>query len=263
VGACSDHPLLSGDPFMTTVLSSCAVTALAVLGLATVGSPQDSGPSKRSRIESIVELSGLRTQIGQLVSLVKETIETSGDEARAKAAHSAYADGRIVSVLYSELERSLDEPDITAALDWLKSPLGLEITSLEVEPSGLEELLTSNSPPAPEAPKERLDLVTRLDLAGRGTETVVDIVLLADPTSVASTSDEGLRMALMAKYRQVAIRAALMKYRPLSTSDLSRYVEFAESVAGQRYSDAVHDAVVTAMAQAALEYRSELSKSEE
>ena len=186
-------------------------------------------------------------------------------QARARAARQAgYSADILRTRMRAYLAKHLAAPDVDAALHWLDGDVGRTMTRLEIE--------ESNSKPADAAAAQRLFAVISDNRRGRvermtkyygsgeaGVKTRIDVALasaqvFATASGKSSEYDElkrkleSERPAMVQRAYEQALVNYNYLYRSLSLGELDRYLEFAESPAGQRYGaamrGAIHDALV-------------------
>lgn len=233
------------------------------------------------RVRRLMERSGLWSQIAQiepqsLAGLAqmqrgaKERLGATEALALEAAIREAFAPDRLRARMTEELASALDVATIDAALAWLETDLGRRITAFEEQATSVPggdhaehlgpKLLAASGEPR-RALFQRLAKATR---AGEVTyavgSTVADgmfrgLALAApqlglDPGLVARQMAAD-RDAMIAEGEAEAQSGFAYAYRDLSDEELTRYVEFCETAAGRRYSDATARTLEKVLAEAA------------
>lgn len=232
--------------------------------------------AERGAVDEFLALSGFKQQIVAIAAklrtefhkrhggLVKQDLAVAEGIASARLKADALWDA-----FTAEFARRIDEEQMADAGTWFGSAIGRRVAELESRagraPDAAQELARfvarlRREPPRP----ERVALVQRLDAAGRATETSVEaslsllrsMALAAAPYvpvghGGAPGEVEGLiqrvREQALSQTRQMSWIMMLFVYRQLSEPELTRYVEFAESGAGQWYLGTVGRAFVHAV----------------
>ena len=241
------------------------------------------GPTK---IDELLELSGIRAQLAGLLSRV--AVDLRPPPGQMNAAETAAIDRILAQSLRPDavygavrdaFRLQVDRPNLEAAAAWLRTPVARKIVALEIassEPSAEQKVadyaaaVKSNPPPA-----RRLELLQRLDWVTGAHETSADLVAaiargLSTAVSAAGPPESRLRPGQIEDraaqvraranetLREVRTMSMLYTYQALEDDELSEYVRFAGSDAGRWYSTAMRRALVGAIGKAVEQTASEL-----
>ena len=227
--------------------------------------------SKEVLVKELYVKSGLEKQMGQLPMLVqagydqavaaddnlREMPQSDIREIRASI-ETVFAPEKIQKTIMNECREKLSIEDLKKVIEWLDSPVGRKFTRLEEiasTPEKYDEMLRyaqklQESPPAP----ERLEIMKQLDAAVKATKTTVEIamntqlaVAMAVVASLPKEQQPGYdtladtikqtRPQLESAMRTQTIYSMLYSYRSATNEELSQYIAFASSPAGQIYHD--------------------------
>jgi hypothetical protein len=257
-------------------------------GEATASAPTASAPLPQSdvvasttpaTVEEILELSGLRPQLPNLVrSIGAEYLPRPGQLSERDGGRVAqivtrqFAPQPIYAAMRDEFGRRVETRHLTAMAAWFRLPLARKITALEIDASKPERAAKITafaaglkaSPPTP----SRLELVQRLDwVTGTSTDTtdlaLTIVVSVARASAVAAPPERRTRIGVIERRvdemrPQMATGVAenvlaqmLYVYGPLSDAELKGYVDFLASPAGRVYSQLTHAALLRAVGDAA------------
>jgi hypothetical protein len=233
-------------------------------------------------VRTLMLKSGMKKQIEQMPQLLQSELEqqqanatgiTQEDFNRfSSIAKSAFDAKAIHAAVQTYIKLNLSENDMKEVLEWLDSPLGTKITKLEEEASTAKayedmqkigpKLLHENKDSA------RMNKIMKLDKAIGVTQSTVNTVLniqLAMISAMSAAMEADKRPSFedvqdLVKKNQPQIQSAmrqmvqiqfLYSYRELSDHEIDRYIQFAESMQGQRYHNVSIRAIDEALVQAA------------
>lgn len=241
------------------------------------------GPTK---IDELLELSGIRAQLGGLLSRV--AVDLRPPPGQMSAAEMTTIDRVLAQSLRHDavygavrdaFRLQVDRPNLEAAAAWLRTAVARKIVALETassEPSAEQKVadyatvVKANPPPA-----GRLELLQRLDWVTGANETSADLVAaiargLSSAVSAAGRPESRLRPGQIEdraaqvraraneSLREVRMMSMLYTYQALEDDELSEYVRFAGSDAGRWYNTAMRKALVGAIGKAVEQTGSEL-----
>jgi hypothetical protein len=230
-------------------------------------------------MEEIFFLSGLEAQLeGFAGSLDASLSQQSGTFAPAQlrvlrtAVANSFAADELRPRVQAGLAQRYDARGASGTLAWLRSPLGRRITRLEEEHSTSDSMAEleafanslAESPPS----SRRLEQIDALNRAIGAADVGVDLALTAAlgvalganaSQPIGQRADEAqLRLAVQAQRSALAEQMqallqlnSLKTYQSLSDDDLTTYLAFASSAAGQWYHEAVVKELVAALEEAA------------
>ncbi len=180
----------------------------------------------------------------------------------------SYRSDVISQAVLKQIQHHVSQDDLQSVLQWLDSPLGKKCVELEdaaSTPEAFKEMdefgrQLEKSPPAP----ERLRLLQEFDKAAKVTETAIEIawntqlgvalaIALATPSEHEVTLPEvgkeleAGRPQLEASVRADILVTLLYTYRPLTSAELVKYIQFSKSEASTRFNDAVIAGIKAAM----------------
>jgi hypothetical protein len=222
-------------------------------------------------IEIFFQLSGLEVQIRELTSIILEQYYEEINLVPAEA--RSIVEDKILQAfdqdqLVRDARRFLLEEDAAHHVEevnrWLGSPLTKRMNELELasnEPENLPEreawfdLLEEQVPP-----QSRLEIIRVLEEQTNATYYLVSIVskmyitLIRTINPYMSAEDqipnerfEQIRMSIMSElmplYRNVTLAMNLYTYRGVSDDDLSEYVSFYETDAGQWFVEVSYEVI--------------------
>ena len=264
---------------LVSILAACALLSLPA---------RADSVNRDGLIREVLALSGILEQVRNLPAQEIEGIEADRERLGAekadqlrKAVEEAYDPEFLRTSMASFMQRSFDEQQARAALAWLRSPLGVRITHLEIEadtPEGSRRINAYGSEMLRHPPTQiRADLINRLmessGVGEEGAEVAVAFYtgfigamqnVLPEEQRVSS-EDLARKMAAMKQQMTKAegeaqVFAHYYIYRNLSDEELSRYVAFAESPAGRWSHRAIHRALVATITQASARMAEGFSK---
>ena len=264
LAALSTVLVCSGTPATASVANGSDSRAMTASGPLSV--------AERNGLDELLERSGLRVQLQSLSAGVR--IQFLRGQGRISSQDRATID-RIASTnfdadaIYSrikvEFERNLDAGKLADALAWYRSPLGKRITGLELMALAFENGWDSAvSIERKQASQHRIALVERLDASGGASETTVDVTLsivrsltrafqpvlpAAARVSNVQLDDQiaRARSRTLEQIRGACLVSMLLAYRSLTDQELSEYVQFVESEAGQWYMSLMNSALLAAV----------------
>lgn len=226
--------------------------------------------------ESVLRSSALGEVIEQYPAMLTEGIsqglsQTGDLDPMLKGAITgmvgqAFSSTKIRNQVVADLDDGLSEATLQTVLEWYKSPLGEQVSSLEAaaaKPSAWKQIERRG----PELIKtyqgtEREQMFTRFDRASRATESAVDTAIAVQTafgTAMAAfngqTADfetikarvEEQRPMLTGMVGQQVYAAYLHTYESLSDAQLKNYIAFMQSQEGDRYNEVVTDSVQQAI----------------
>ncbi len=230
-------------------------------------------------VEKLMVKSGLSKQLEQIAPMVQTGMaqqnQQSGSLTAAElndlnnVAAKAFDAKTLTENVRKHIQANLSEADIQAALTWLNSPLGEKITKLEEDastPAAYAEMEKMGDKLGGNA--GRIDLVKKLDLAVKGTETGVALALNTQTALVAAMTSgmpqekrptmEAIekelnksRGQIQSAIEQSTLMSFLYAYRNLSDAEINKYIDFANSASGKKYSAVTSDAITAAVTNAA------------
>jgi hypothetical protein len=272
---------------MLSGMAIARILALAFLVLLHAAAPAADANGRRT--DDLLHASGLWKQLGEIDPAIRMMLAESQEKARtdpaasrlgpeelkrlsAAMAASFEADSmrRIVS---ENLARRLSAEDERAALRWLDSNLGRRITRMEERAeeataapvrAKLGKELLEKAAPARRKQYERLAAAVNAGNAGADLMINMTSAMLYGVASTVGGVDAGTlrkvraqiaarRPELVRGMREQALVGFAFAYRGLPDGDLDTYVEFVESPAGRRYSDACMKSLDEAFTRAALD----------
>jgi uncharacterized protein DUF2059 len=264
LAALSTVLVFSGTPATASVANGSDSRAMTA--------PGPLSGAERNGLDELLERSGLRVQLESLSAGVR--IQFLRGQGRISSQDRATID-RIASTnfdadaIYSrikvEFERNLDAGKLADALAWYRSPLGKRITALELMALAFENGWDSAvSIERKQASQHRIALVERLDASGGASETTVDVTLsivrsltrafqpvlpAAARVSNVQLDDQiaRARSRTLEQIRGACLVGMLLAYRSLTDQELSEYVQFVESEAGQWYMSVMNSALLAAV----------------
>lgn len=241
-------------------------------------------------VHELYAKSGLEKQTEQLPSAIKAGVAQllENDQRLRKMPRNllakltdtlpeSFSSESIKKTVLEQIETRMDRNDIQAILKWLDSPLGIRCTQLEEAASSPEatvEILKNfptqlkKTPPSP----ERLKLVRKLDSAINATEMSAEIAMnmqLAVSTAFAMSLPSESQGAFLEKMRDEMERmrpqieamgqsqiltSFLYMYRPLTDSELEKYIQFAASDPGEKYHSVTSEALKKALADCSIKW---------
>lgn len=241
------------------------------------------GPTK---IDELLELAGIRAQIGGLLSRV--AVDLRPPPGQMSQADQAAIDRVLAQSLrhdtaYAAIRDAfrpqVDRASLEATAAWLRTPVARKIVALEIaasEPGAEQKIadyaatLKTNPPPA-----RRLELLQRLDWITGANETSADLVAaiargLSTAVSAAGPPESRprpgqledraaqVRARANETLREVRTMSMLYTYQTLQDEELAEYVRFSGTDAGRWFSIAMRKALVGAVGKAVEQTATEL-----
>lgn len=229
----------------------------------------DAGPggpaSHDARVDLLMERSGMLHTLRQVrpgvLSGMREgqgELPSSVSRAMVQSAERAFQPERMIAEVRAHLAANLAGDEVTAALEWLDTPLGRQVTRLEnaaATPETQARLQAyahglRDDPPTP----ERLSLCQRLDQVTHASELMgqlLEAAMLAGAAGVNAAQPverqvppEVLRRMLQQQFgaqlgqvQELVVLTQLFTYDALSDAELQQYLDFLQAPAGTRYMD--------------------------
>jgi hypothetical protein len=251
------------------------LVAVVLLALA-LASPAAFG-AKDDQIADLLRLSGIERQVAEMPALMqqqmnqqKQKVPPEVQEAMVKALVEAYAPSALLETVRRHAAKNYDEAKITATLTWLNGPLGTRMTQLEIASSTVQgqnakiayaQSLQGNPPP-----KERIELMVRLNEATHATESSIQIVVASFDgmmRGMMATLPEEQRLTeqqlaeienkmvqqLVRPLMNQSLVGFLYTYREISDPETEQAIAFYQSDAGSWYAELISDALLTGMAE--------------
>lgn len=257
----------------TMLVSSGASAAAAVDRPAearAAARPDHPSAAETRALDDLLERSGLKAQLESLSASVRAQFlrgRLSGQDRVTidRIASARFDAGALYARIKLDFERNLDPAKLATALAWYDSPLGKQITGLELAalvPSGGRDAVADLEEDRP-SPR-RLGLIQRLDAGGGASETTVDVIMAIvrsltrafQPAlpAVAHLSpgqlDDQLALArnrTLEQIRRACLVIMLGTYGGLSDPELDEYLRFVESEAGHWYMSVMNNALLAAI----------------
>jgi hypothetical protein len=263
---------------MTNIMKVGVVISLILCGDVCIA--EDHNSDKLAR--TLMLKSGMKKQIEQMPQLLQSELDQQQANATgitqeefnrfSNIVRAAFDAKAIHADAQTYIKLNLSENDMKEVLEWLDSPLGTKITKLEEEGSTAKAyedmqaigpmLLHENKNSA------RLNKLIKLDKAIGVTQSSANTVLniqLAMITAMSAAMEVDKRPSFedvqeLVKKNQPQIHAAmsqmvqiqfLYSYRELTDHEIDRYIQFAESMPGQRYHNVSIRAIDEALVHAA------------
>ncbi len=271
---------------LATVLILLVLELVPFLAVPLLAGSVDSGPGVP--LEELMELSGINRMLDQIPGHFDMQIEQrkaglSPEQLRSfrAAVGRAYSPDRLKSAAVARLSRSVDRENVAATIDFLRSPLALKMTRLEIAASTAEAaqrmqeygIEMEQAPPPP----ERLALIDRLEQAARSTETglrLFSTIVMTLERGMAVALPEGSRLspaqlqsqvhALAAQMRPVIHQSVMVNllfaYREASDVELDEYVRFHEGRTGQRLVEVMNESMLEAITSGAQSLADEMAR---
>jgi len=231
---------------------------------------------KQAAVNELYTKSGLEQQLGQFgpeVAAGFKGMKNLTDEERYKVYElviGAYDSKNLTPVLKAYLVNNLSEKDITSTLTWLNSPLGSQITKIEIDASSQDpgkdlekkayiESLSTNPPSS-----QRIDLLNRLGDITNGAEFVysveifmADMMMKAMPKDLTPEQKQAVQKArfrydlmkdqIEGQIKQSQFTSGLYTYKDISDDQLSQYINFLSTPEGKEYTLTTESALKEAM----------------
>jgi len=252
--------------------SAAPAEAVAPRGLVERGpAPRLVRPSQTTTadVDELLDLSPLRAQLEALAGGIPAQLREAHGELDAhdrgvvdRVAARHFDSGILFARVRLALGRNVDPARLDATLAWYRSPLGRRITRHEVAafPTGRAEMVSPSD--------ERVALVQQLDERRGVSETALDVAMalmrslarVAEPLRPAHLRhsrdqlESQLTLARIQGFTPIRIACLqdmLLAYAELTDAELTAYLGFLESPAGQWYTGAMNEAVVDAASVAA------------
>jgi hypothetical protein len=224
---------------------------------------QEAAADPDAAVRELLELSGQRKLLEQLVAQSQEHIEQARKELKPeeyKRFQAAVKQAFQLEPMYQKVfehHRSVyDAKRATALLEWLRGPLGRKIIEAELKALSskdekarqkfLQQLQARPLPATREALIERVQEASRAKELARRTVTVMvrstvtaaNASLPADKRATSSQVDEAIFRTLASidpTLRQAVRLSMLYTYRDLTDDDLRAYIKFLDSELGRWY----------------------------
>lgn len=263
---------------MTNIMRVGVVISLILCGDVCIADDHNSD----KLVRTLMLKSGMKKQIEQMPQLLQSELEQQQANATgisqedfnrfSSIAKSAFDAKAIHAAVQTYIKLNLSENDMKEVLEWLDSPLGTKITKLEEEASTAKayEDMQAIGPKLLHENKDsvRMNKIMKLDKAIGVTQSTVNTVLniqLAMISAMSAAMEADKRPSFedvqdLVKKNQPQIQSAmrqmvqiqfLYSYRELSDHEIDRYIQFAESMQGQRYHNVSIRAIDEALVQAA------------
>ncbi len=266
-----------------TLLSVLALTqAISNSVLASNGEKIPAGSSIAEQANLLMNLNGSRAQLilmaPQLANQA-EMVRKNGDlpernrEIAARVMLKMFEPTALIERMHENLTASWDAPTMNAAMDFLRSPLGMKMTEMEVNDTGAEaekgqEEWMANLDQNPPS-EERIKLTFALDEAAHVSAFSIEIWTILSMTTALAVHSSGsqkvdlsqgqinlvkstIRKQLAEPIQKAVILSMLYKYRNAAEDELRAYVDFHKLEAGQKYMKAMIGAQLEAFNHAAL-----------
>lgn len=229
---------------------------------------------------TIIEQSGVQELLASFPTLLKEGIKQGAKEASVgddkllkrieQAIDANYDLKQSVLLVRSELLARLDQHHMTEVVGWLDSPLGRRVYTMEVAMTDVSVMnkMVKEVPALRQKYRgtEREKLFTRFDTATSATEASVETAIsiqlalagamaASAPPGAAPTFEQlkamidGNRFMLRGLVGQQVYDGYLFTYRELSHEELLQYLAFISSESGQRFTQAMNEALREALRQ--------------
>jgi hypothetical protein len=245
----------------------------------TSSAPPAPGRLVHPAASELLELSGLKEQMNAVVLQARDQIHQSVGHLEPRDLKGVQAvtertlgPEQVFADIVGELSQLMDDTKIGAVRTWFGSPLGRQLTDLEIRASSSpdrQRRLTAFvaewqvKPPTP----ARVALIQRLDAASGTTELTIDtivgitqaVVRVADPhlapdrrlkPGQLEAQARQIRLYTLETLRQSNAVAMLYCYRDVQDQDLARYIQFLETEAGAWFGGAVRRSIVHALSAA-------------
>lgn len=239
-----------------------------------------------TKVDEILELSGIRAQLGGLLSRVAGELRPAPGRMSSQDLASvdrilaqALRHERFYALVRDAFRPHVDRPSLEATAAWLRSPVARKIVALEIESGepGTEQKVAAYaaglkaSPPS----SHRVELIQRLDWLTGGNDTSADLVAaiargVTTAVSAGGPPEQRLRPGqIEGRVAQVRARAGdalrevrfmsmLYTYRQLEDEELAEYARFSGSEAGRWYNTAMRKALASALGRAVEQTTAEL-----
>ena len=220
-------------------------------------------------VDELLELSPLRAQLEALAGGINAQLREAHGQLDAhdrgvvdRVAARHFDSGILFARVRLALGRNVDPARLDATLAWYRSPLGRRITRHEIAAflAGRAAVVSPSD--------ERVALVQLLDERRGVSETALDVAMalmrslarVAEPLRPAHLRvsrdqlESQLTLARIQGFTPIRIACLqdmLLAYAELTDAELTAYLEFLESPAGQWYTGAMNEAVVDAASVAA------------
>ena len=222
----------------------------------------------------IVNRSGLSEMISQFPALLKEGIKQGAEQSGgnnqkmvmqiSQIIDQAFGINESIEIIRKDLSDQLTQQELTSVLEWLDSPLGKKITSMEISAMTSDSYHNMQSQLLDLQEKfrgsEREKLFQTFDKSTNATEASLETAIavqltLASAMSAASNSPqmpsyeylkksiEDNRFMMRGVIGQQVFANYLYTYQGLTDNELTAYVDFTATPAGKHYSLVVNESI--------------------
>lgn len=240
--------------------------------------------SPEALVKDLLEVSGVAKMAEQIPTYIRIGIQEAQSQKKSMAepdfAHferlavETFSSTAMQQGVLTGIQHRLDEASVKKLLEWHQSPIVKKMISLETEatrPEKLKEIQTfvqafSQTPPS----EKRMALLKRLDIAIKGTETNVGVVVRTQFGMMRALnnlmppeerqSEAALKMAEekalleMKENMSSATQGGwAFVYRTVSDADLEEYVSYYEKEPGKNWALLVNQVLTEIMASASIE----------
>jgi len=256
---------------------------LALVVMVTLGAPgaraQEAGEGQRALIVRLLDLAGMKSQIGELGEIIGSVAEqyqgrlSVSDRKRVtELIAGAYAVDKVYPGIIRAFEKEYNPSHVSSAMNWLESPLGRKMTALEVQAAtqnAPEQIMGFNAEYRRLSEERRVAIDRLANLLQAGDVLVNAVILTTTEMLMGVQTDlpaekriserqvragaEGLRTQLRGRYQELARVSIAYTYRSLSDEELEQGTRFYASEAGQWLNRVGNEALVEAMGRAARE----------
>ncbi len=252
------------------------------------------GEDRAGSVDALMEKSGLKHQIEQIPAQMRQQIELMEQQggpmppdrkgALINTIPQVYHPPKLIGEVAQGVEQELTKEERKQILAFLDSPLGQKVIAAE-KAMGSPDAMMRLEQEGPEITEQlmkdntRLALIQSLDKATRGTDQATDIALatgLATEYAMITLSDmpekpsfeevrefyEQNRLPMRMQMAQMITAGYAMSYKDLSNDELTEYLSFANSDAGQRYFLGIGKVMAKVLTNAAAELGRKLAEAE-
>lgn len=247
------------------------------------GPPKGAVPKQVEGVSvvALYDKSGMANFINQVAELYLSSLAQHQGKlpsdlfnALQRAGRDAFAGTKMRKKVLQVMKRSFDPELAQEVLDWLLSPLGQKITTLEsiqFSPETLQDMqafgrrLQSHPPP-----QNRRELIRRLDAAVGASEKNAEValmILVQTASAMEEVMSKEKRRGVKEMRRELDLRRPQIEenaresteisfiyiYQTLTDKELHRYVSFSESRTGMTYHKMAFEALMAALSDAAEE----------
>jgi hypothetical protein len=249
---------------------------------------QEAAADPDAAVREILELSGQRKMLEQLVAQSQEQISQARKELKPEeyqrfqaAMKTAFQLEPLYQTVFEHHRGAYDAKRATALLEWLRGPLGRKIIEQELKAltsrdakarqKYLEQLQAKPLPATREALIERVQEASRameltrrtVTVMVRSTVTSANASMPVDKRQSASKLDEAIFRTLASidpPLRQAVRGSMLYTYRDMPDDELRAYIKFLDSELGRWYVQTGMDASMKAIELAGTKVGAELGK---